>query len=568
MSLAKYKQKRDFKSTPEPVAGKSKTPGQLAFVVQRHKASHLHYDFRLEMGGVLKSWAVPKGPSLNPKDKRLAMMVEDHPFDYKDFSGIIPSGYGAGIVEIWDKGTYHGVNDKGEQVDEKKMRAALKAGNLKVSLKGKKLKGEFALVQLKNSEKDNNWLLIKHRDDFAVDDEYDSEKETAKNSPINKWLSENKDFKKPIKKTRSSKKGADEGAKVLSKDVPAGKPVAKRYSKGTGKAAGKQIKKSDSKSAAGKKATSIEDGAKKIGSASVMLTNTSKIYWPGEGITKGQLIAYYQDIAEYILPFLKDRPQSLKRNPNGIGNSGFFHKDAGEEAPAFVKSFEVYSESSNKTIDYILCNNAATLAYMNNLGCIEINPWHSTIRKPDNPDYLIIDIDPSDKNTFDQVIDTANQFKEVLDAVGVPGYCKTSGASGLHIYVPMGKKYDYDQTKDFALLLCMIVSEQLPEFTTLERNLKKRGDKRIYLDALQNRRSQTISSVYSVRPKPGATVSMPLQWSEVKKGLTPMDFTIHNAVKRIQKQPNMFREVLGPGANLANALKKIQATYGEYLPRP
>ena len=194
MSLAKYKEKRDFKKSPEPVAGKSKT-NTLAFVVQRHKASRLHYDFRLELDGVLKSWAVPKGPSLNPQDKRLAMMVEDHPYDYKDFSGVIPSGYGAGIVEIWDKGTYTPIEESDKP--EKILKAGLKAGNLKVVLKGKKLKGEFALVKLKTD--DNSWLLIKHRDKYAVD-EYDSEKQTPKNSPINKWLAANS------KKTSRSKK--------------------------------------------------------------------------------------------------------------------------------------------------------------------------------------------------------------------------------------------------------------------------------------------------------------------------------------------------------------------------
>jgi bifunctional non-homologous end joining protein LigD len=201
MSLTKYKEKRNFKLSPEPQGGASKVPSKTAFVVQRHKASRLHYDFRLEMEGLLKSWAVPKGPSMNPQDKRLAMMVEDHPYDYKDFKGIIPEGYGAGIVEIWDKGTYNGVDEKGNVIDEKKLKAALKAGNLKFSLNGKKLKGEFALVRLKNSERGNNWLLIKHRDQFAVDKPYNSEKETLKNSPINKWLDANKGHKKPAKKS-------------------------------------------------------------------------------------------------------------------------------------------------------------------------------------------------------------------------------------------------------------------------------------------------------------------------------------------------------------------------------
>lgn len=192
MSLIKYNSKRDFATSPEPKAGKSKTPDKLIFVVQRHKASRLHYDFRLELDGVLKSWAVPKGPSMNPHDKRLAMMVEDHPYDYKDFSGIIPSGYGAGIVEIWDKGNYTSI--EGVMDAEKKLKAGLKGGNLKFVLNGKKLKGEFALVKLKSND-DNSWLLIKHHDEYAVD-EYDSEKHTPKNSPINKWLTENSKDKK------------------------------------------------------------------------------------------------------------------------------------------------------------------------------------------------------------------------------------------------------------------------------------------------------------------------------------------------------------------------------------
>ena len=196
MALKLYNEKRNFKETSEPAGKVKKSASKLIFVIQRHKASRLHYDFRLELDGVLKSWAVPKGPSLNPKDKRLAMMVEDHPYDYKDFAGIIPEGnYGAGIVEIWDNGTYADLENSAREKAEKALRAGLKAGNLKFQLFGKKLKGEFALVKLKTNE-DNSWLLIKHNDDFAVHTEYNSEEETPKNSPINKWLQENKPGKK------------------------------------------------------------------------------------------------------------------------------------------------------------------------------------------------------------------------------------------------------------------------------------------------------------------------------------------------------------------------------------
>ncbi len=205
MSITLYKKKRDFKKTTEP-KGKTATDTKLSFVVQRHKASHLHYDFRLEMNGVLKSWAVPKGPSMNPGDKRLAMMVEDHPYDYKDFEGIIPEGnYGAGIVEIWDKGSYSDIENSGKNIAEKKLLKELKEGGLKFTLKGKKLKGEFALVKMKNTE-DNTWLLIKHKDVFAVDTPYNSEAETPKNSPINKWLNKQKEEEKhaPKKGTRKA----------------------------------------------------------------------------------------------------------------------------------------------------------------------------------------------------------------------------------------------------------------------------------------------------------------------------------------------------------------------------
>ena len=196
MALKLYNEKRNFKETSEPKGKVKKSVSNLIFVIQRHKASRLHYDFRLELDGVLKSWAVPKGPSLNPKDKRLAMMVEDHPYDYKDFTGIIPEGnYGAGIVEIWDSGTYADIENSPRKTAEKNLRAGLESGDFKFQLFGKKLKGEFVLVKLKGKE-DNSWLLIKHKDDYAVDSDYNSEDETPENSPINKWLAENKAPKK------------------------------------------------------------------------------------------------------------------------------------------------------------------------------------------------------------------------------------------------------------------------------------------------------------------------------------------------------------------------------------
>lgn len=296
-----------------------------------------------------------------------------------------------------------------------------------------------------------------------------------------------------------------------------------------------------------------------FGRIKVKATNINKIYFPDEGITKGDVINYYIEMADYILPYLKGRPQSLLRTPNGINAKGFFHKDAGHDAPSFVKTKKLFSESTNKDINYIICDNKPTLTYLNNLGSIEINPWHSTIEALDNPDYLMIDIDPSNENTFEQVIQAANVVKEVLDRAGAPSYCKTSGASGLHVYVPTAKRYTYEQVKDFAYLICMLANEQMPDFTTLERNLQKRGHKHIYMDYLQNRRGQTIACVYSLRPKPGATVSTPLLWKEVKSGLTPQDFNIHNIMKRVKKMGDIFTPILGKGIDLNKCLKKLGA---------
>ena len=195
MSLETYNKKRDFTKSPEPPGKIKNKKSSLHFVVQRHKASTLHYDFRLELEGVLKSWAVPKGPSMNPEDKRLAIMVEDHPYDYKDFEGTIPEGYGAGIVEIWDKGEYTNLSRDEHTKAEEELKSGLKQGSLKFILSGEKLKGEFALVKLKGKD-DKAWLLIKHKDQFAVNRKYNSEKETSPGSPINRWLAKNQKSKK------------------------------------------------------------------------------------------------------------------------------------------------------------------------------------------------------------------------------------------------------------------------------------------------------------------------------------------------------------------------------------
>jgi DNA ligase D len=287
-------------------------------------------------------------------------------------------------------------------------------------------------------------------------------------------------------------------------------------------------------------------------------SNLQKLYWPDEKITKGDLINYYKAVAPFILPYLKDRPLSLKRNPNGILDKGFYHKDAGDIAPAWMKTADIHSESTGKIVHYLVCNNVKSLLFIANLGCIEMNPWNSTTQKLDAPDYLVMDLDPSDKNTFDEVIETALVIKEILDKAGIEGFCKTSGSTGLHIYIPCKKKYGYDEVREFAKVIATLTSEQLPETTTMERSLAKRKKYHVYIDYLQNSRGQTLASAYSARPKPGATVSAPLEWKEIKQGLQLSDFTIKTIHKRIEKKGDLFKGVLGKGIDISKALKNLK----------
>ncbi|MEJ2618501.1 MAG: hypothetical protein P8Z35_26345, partial [Ignavibacteriaceae bacterium] len=222
-----------------------------------------------------------------------------------------------------------------------------------------------------------------------------------------------------------------------------------------------------------------------INNHNLKLTNLNKVFWPDEGFSKGDLINYYRKVSDYMLPYLVDRPQSLNRHPDGINGKSFFQKDITQKHPGWVKTEAIYSESNDKEINFLICNNEATLVYMANLGCIEINPWFSRITNINNPDYFVIDLDPEDI-PFEKVIETALAVKDVLDELKIESLCKTSGATGLHIYVPLGAKYEYNIAKDFAYLIAKIVNSRIPDFTSLERSPSKRK-KKVYLDYLQNR---------------------------------------------------------------------------------
>ena len=831
MSLLDYLKKRDFKKTTEPKSGKSSTK-TLSFVVQRHHASRLHYDFRLELNGTLKSWAIPKGPSMNPNDKRLAMMVEDHPIDYQHFEGIIPNGnYGAGVVLIWDKGTYESLAEKRED-DIKTLRAGLKSGNLKFRLKGDILKGEFALVKLHNAE-DNSWLLIKHRDEYAEDD-FNSEdlvpekikamknnkdgeatqlpsakkikakkkspeitEEAADDEPHpakaykpmmakleakvvdnENWIYERKldgyralgytgnkarlisrndidfsaDYRKIVDVLKSISKNAIldgelviedkngkssfqyiqhyngdtkdlklkyyvfdllslDGHDLRSMELIKRKQLLKSFMsavnhpdviyndhiEGKGISFFEKAKKEGWEGIIGKDGQSYYDSGKRTdrwlkfklqnsqeaiicgytaptgsrkhfgslilgikpgekieyigncgtgfneagikelfaklhpletskkpfdekisriskitwiepklvcevwyaewtadkhlrhpvfkglrtdkkpekvvmetpgkqladeeiltyGRDKLKMTHLNKVFWKEEGITKGQLINYYKDMADWIVPYLKDKPISMRRQPNGTGDPGFFQKDTDTaHLPDFIKTEPLYSESNDKNINYIIGNDAPTLMYMVNLGCIEINPWLSSYKKPENPDFAVIDLDPHDV-PFIQAIEAALKTKEVFDRMKLDVFIKTSGSKGLHIYCYLGGKYDYDFVKMFAEYTANLIHDELPDTTSVERSPAKRKN-RVYIDFLQNRRGQTIACPYSARPMPGATVSTPVHWHEVKDGLKLSDYTIFNTIERIKNIEDPWKNLTKTKADLKKALELLK----------
>ncbi len=285
-------------------------------------------------------------------------------------------------------------------------------------------------------------------------------------------------------------------------------------------------------------------------------THLDKVFFTRHKYTKGDLFKYYESVADYILPYLKDRPCSLNRMPHGITGQSFYQKN-NEHLPDWVPHANIFSESNNQNLRWIVSNGLSTLLYMVQLGCVEINPWNSRVGHLEKPDWIVIDLDP-DGVGFDKVIEVAQTVKEVCDAWHVPTFPKTSGKTGIHIYIPMGAKYTYEQAKNVAHIIALEVNKRQPTITSVERLPEKRRHK-IYVDFLQNREGQTLAAPYSVRPTPDASVSMPLHWDEVKSGLKPNDFTIQNALRRIKQTGDLWRPVLGKGIDLAAVLKKIES---------
>ncbi len=285
------------------------------------------------------------------------------------------------------------------------------------------------------------------------------------------------------------------------------------------------------------------------------ITHPDKVYWPGEGYTKGDLIAYYEAVSRWILPHLKDRPLILKRFPNGIGKPAFFQHDV-KSAPAFVTRAPL-KEEDGSLVHYALCQNRESLLWLANMGVIPQNPWLSRLPHPERPDYVVFDLDPQDSVPFPEVCSAALYLKEVLDGLGLSAWVKTSGSRGIHIYVPLKPRYDFTQGLAFAEMIGAYAAKLKPDLFTVERSIKARPKRRIYLDCMQNSRGKSVASVYSVREKAGAPVSAALEWGELKKKFAMEDFNIKTMPRRLERKGDLFAEALKQGNAMDGALKKL-----------
>jgi bifunctional non-homologous end joining protein LigD len=869
MPLKEYQRKRKFEKTPEP-SGREKTPAETRrpaagrFVVQKHAARRLHYDLRLEIDGVLKCWAVPKGPTLDPTEKRLAVMTEDHPLMYLDFEAVIPEGnYGAGAMIVWDTGLYRLEDDSVPAAEQ------LERGELKFALEGRKLRGSFVLVRLKPKKgaSGNDWLLIKHRDEFdspnwdveaypesavtgrtleevrqdlppgqSAESVSPAELEgavpatlPAKARPMlatllekpfshGDWLFELKwdgmralawidrgrlriesragrdatsqypelgvlprclsaeqaildgelvvldelgrsDFElmqsrmnvarpspaqvaaapvtfylfdvlycdgydlRPatlLERKRLLKKilnpqpplrysghvleqgeelfelAGEHGAEgVIGKQIHSpyvegrstnwvklkvnrevdaviggytaprggrshlGAILAGLYDDGgrlkyiggvgTGfdekilndlaaemkpletplcpfsedpktKEAATWLKpqliarikfreftrehhlrqpvflglRRDLDAAECRLAGEIPAPPSVTVTAAVAshpvlttrqaleaeltkgkadnvlieidgkaqrLSNLNKVYFPEAGLTKRHLLAHYYRVAEFLVPFLKDRPLVLNRFPNGIHGKSFYQKEAAEETPAWMGTVGIRSEERKRDIRYLVANDLSGLLYVANLGCIEQHPWSSRADELDRPDYVFFDLDPTEDTEYSTVIEVARRVLEVLDAIGLRVFLKTSGASGLHMYLPLERDYVYEQVRTFAEIVARLIAAELTELVTLERMTGKRGSGLIYIDYSQNAYGKPLASCYCVRPNPEASVSTPIARAELKRTLRPSQFTIATMPERLKKVGDLWAGFFDSRQRIEPALERFRQQF-------
>jgi bifunctional non-homologous end joining protein LigD len=510
--LAEYTAKRDFARTPEPAGGAGPAQGaQPRFVVQRHRARRLHYDFRLEVDGVLASWAIPKGPSLDPAVKRLGVHVEDHPIEYFDFEGVIPKGeYGGGDVIVWDWGTY-------EPVHTDDPAQAIANGELHVELHGQKLRGRFVLIRRgKDRSGKEQWLIFHKRDEHAVAG-WDPEQhpQSVRSGRTNDEVAE-----RPDATWRGEAPAAVAGIDFSSTRAD----IAALDALGNG-------------------------GEWEFDGVTLRLTNLDKVLFPprakGEkGLTKRDLIRYYATMAPVMLPYLEARPLNMHRYPNGVDKPGFWHKEAPSHAPEWIARWRNDDADEGESQYYIVADRPATLAWLANFGAVELHAWTSRIPDVRHPTYAFIDIDPGEKTSWDEVVLLAGLYRAALDHVRVRGFPKVTGQRGIQIWIPIEPGPSFEDTRAWVEALSRAVGETVPHLVSWKWEKRQRGGL-ARLDYTQNAINKTLVAPYSVRAAAGAPVSMPIRWDELDDPELRSDrWTITEAGARVLQVGDLFAEML------------------------
>ncbi len=522
--LGTYRAKRDFSVTAEP-AGAATTPpaeGASRFVVQRHRARRLHYDFRLEVAGVLASWAVPKGPTLDPKARQLAVHVEDHPIEYFDFEGVIPKGeYGGGDVIVWDWGTWAPV-----RTDDPA--AAIEKGELHFDLEGEKLAGRFVLIRRDRNPDPSGkeqWLLLHKNDEHAQPG----------------WNAE--DHPRSVKSGRTNDEVAAAPKALWHSDRPAREASV---TVGWDPPTEEELAALDALPGAG--------GTWAVQGRDLKLTNLDKVLFPGRDAgpphTKRDLIRYHARIAPTMLPYLVDRPVNLHRYPDGVDKPGFWHKEVPSHLPEWIKTWSNPEADEGETARYAVVDSVAGVIWMANYGAVELHAWTSKAANVHEPTWAFIDIDPGTQTTFGEILVLARLYRTALDHLKVEGIPKVTGQRGIQIWVPVAPGYAFHETRGWVEKVSRAVGATVPGLVSWKWEKDRRGGL-ARLDFTQNAVNRTLVTPFSARAAPGAPVSVPIEWDELDDPeLRPARWTIATAVDRVAAAGDPLAALVGRAQRL------------------
>jgi bifunctional non-homologous end joining protein LigD len=522
--LETYRSMRDFDRTPEPAGTPepgTAAPGARRFVVQRHRATRLHYDVRFEVDGVLASWAVPRGPTLDPGVRRMAVHVEDHPVEYADFEGVIPKGeYGGGDVIVWDRGTWepHGTDDPA---------AAIAAGELHADVHGAKLHGRLVLVRSggPDAHGKEQWLLLHKHDEHAVDG----------------WDAE--DHPLSVLSGRTNEQVKADPDRLWRSDLPAAQ-------------ASVELRAPDVDPPTEHELAALDDlgpngGTWEVFGRSLRVTNLDKVLFPArdgadgeEPATKRELLRYAARIAPVVLPYLRGRALNMHRYPQGAGSKGFWHKELPDHAPDWLPRWQNPEADPGETATYLVVDEPAALVWAANFGALEWHAWTSRTDAPHRPTYALVDLDPGPSTSWEDVLLLARLHRDAFAHLGVRAVPKVTGQRGIQVWVPIAVGPSFDETRAWVERLSRTVGAVVPELVSWRWEVRARGGQ-ARLDYTQNAINKTLVAPYSPRARPGAPVSAPITWDELDEPwLRPDVFTMRTVLDRVAERGDPFRDVL------------------------